>query len=88
MLIEKRKPTRRLYLAMTSLALITGAALGHWSGKQGTLDSFVQDCSESHVSVVYDRVLDQHRHFHCFEIDAQAESESEQSVASEEVFVL
>ncbi len=85
---EKRSLTRRFYLFTTSLALAAGAALGHWNGKQGTQASFVQDCSTSRFSVVYDKATDEHRHFHCFEIDAAQSGEPEKPVVSAEVLVL
>jgi Fe2+ or Zn2+ uptake regulation protein len=57
-----------MYVPMTSLALIAGAALGQWSGHRSAENGFVADCAQQGLFVVYDADSDAHRHFHCFEV--------------------
>ena len=58
----------RIYVLMTSLALMAGTALGHWSGRATTESDLASDCERQGVFVVYDPGTDAHRHFHCFEV--------------------
>lgn len=58
----------RIYVLMTSLSLIAGTALGHWSGQKSTESDLANDCEQQGVFVVYDPDSDAHRHFHCFEV--------------------
>lgn len=60
------------YVLMTSLALIAGTALGYWNGKGAAHTRFLSACTDTMVTVVYDYGTDQHRHFHCFELDTAA----------------
>ena len=57
------------YVAMCSLCLLAGAALGHMNGQVSQAITFVEDCATTRLVVVEDRASDQRRHFHCFEID-------------------
>lgn len=62
----------RRYVLMTSLALMAGTALGYWNGKGAAHTQFVTACTDTQVTVVYDYGNDEHRHFHCFELDTEA----------------
>ena len=62
----------KLYVFMTSLALAAGASIGYWTGHGSALTEFAQDCMTDGIAVVYDYQADQHRHFHCFELDDTA----------------
>jgi len=59
----------KLYVAMCSLSLLAGAALGHFSGKTSTEASFLDDCAGTSFVVLDDNKGKTRRHFHCFEID-------------------
>ena len=61
----------KLYVAMCSLSLLAGAALGHFSGKASTEASFLDDCAGTSFVVLDDGKGNTRRHFHCFEIDAE-----------------
>lgn len=60
----------KLYILLTALGLAASGALGYWNGKDSAQDGFVSACLDSRMAVVYDRGSDEHRHFHCFELDA------------------
>ncbi|KAA1191999.1 hypothetical protein F0M18_10795 [Pseudohalioglobus sediminis] len=60
----------KLYVLMTSLALLTGTAIGYLGGKDSTQDRFVMACTDTRVAVIYDPASDAHRHFHCFELES------------------
>lgn len=62
----------KLYLAMCSLSLLTGLALGHINGKAATVSSLMEDCAAASVVVLEDTQGAAKRHFHCFEIDTSA----------------
>ena len=59
----------KLYVLMTSLALIAGASLGYWTGKGSAQTGFASGCSATGIVVVYDYAAESHRHFHCFELE-------------------
>lgn len=65
----------KIYVLMTSLALAAGASIGYWTGHASALTQFVQGCTADGIAVVYDYQNEQHRHFHCFELDATDEPE-------------
>ncbi len=60
------------YVLMTSLALMAGAGIGYFNGKGAAHTEFVSACTDSSFAVVYDYGSDEHRHFHCFELDTEA----------------
>ena len=62
----------KLYLAMCSLCLLSGAALGHLNGKYLAAAQFVDNCDDRRFVVFHDREADEQRHFHCFEIKLDA----------------
>ncbi len=59
----------KLYVLMTSLALVAGASLGYWTGKGSAQTGFASGCSATGIVVVYDYTAEAHRHFHCFELE-------------------
>ena len=59
----------KLYIFMTSLALMAGASLGYWTGQGSAETEFAQGCTATGVVVVYDHQSEIHRHFHCFELE-------------------
>ena len=63
------------YVLMTSLALMAGAGVGYFNGKGAAHSAFVSACTGTRFAVVYDYGSDEHRHFHCFELDTE-EAES------------
>jgi len=60
------------YILMTSLALMAGAAVGYFNGKGAAHTAFVDACTDARFTVVYDYGSEEHRHFHCFELDTEA----------------
>ena len=60
------------YVLMTSLALMAGAGVGYFNGKGAAHTQFVSACIDTKFAVVYDYGSDEHRHFHCFELDTEA----------------
>ena len=62
----------KLYVAMCSLSLITGAGLGYVNGKVATVASFVDDCAMGSIVELDDVAVEKMRRFHCFEIDIEA----------------
>ncbi len=62
----------KLYVAVCSLCLLTGAALGHFNGKYAAAATFVDDCDSLSIVVFHDRQNETNRHFHCFEIETPA----------------
>lgn len=58
----------KLYLAACSFSLLSGVALGYLNGKQTTLQSFADKCSDHNFVVIEDRQDAQDRHYHCFEL--------------------
>jgi hypothetical protein len=84
----RRNLKGRYYLFVTSLALMAGAWLGHWSGSAGREAEFLQACSTARFAVVYDQSTEEVRHFHCFEIDPGGSEKPEVPVVPSEVLVL
>lgn len=66
----------KIYVLMTSLALMTGTAIGYLNGKDTAQSSFVSACTETRIAVVYEYGSDQPRHFHCFELQAPEAAEA------------
>lgn len=62
----------KFYLAMCSLSLAAGTALGHFNGKYTAAARFVDDCDQQRFVVFLDRGADAQRRFHCFEITQPA----------------
>ena len=58
----------KIYVLMTSLALIAGTSLGYWTGKGSAQSGFASGCSATGLVVVYDYETEKRRHFHCFEL--------------------
>ena len=67
----------KMYVFMTSLALLAGTSLGYWTGQGTARTDFAQVCADTGFVVVYDHESEAHRHFHCFELEQQRESDSE-----------
>ncbi len=63
----------KLYVAMCSLSLLAGSAIGHFSGKISTQASFLDDCAATSFVVLEDNKGNTQRHFHCFEIDTDSQ---------------
>lgn len=61
----------KLYALCTALALTGAATVGYWNGKGTAQAGFVNACLDSRFAVVYDQGSDAHRHFHCFELQAE-----------------
>ena len=61
----------KLYVAICSLSMLVGAALGYINGQVTTISDFVDDCAALNIVVLDDAGDDKMRHFHCFEIDTQ-----------------
>lgn len=59
------------YVLMTSLALIAGAGIGYFKGKSAAHSAFVDACTDTRLTAVYDYGSDQRRHFHCFELEVE-----------------
>ena len=59
----------KFYLAMCSLSLAAGTALGHLNGKYLAAAQFVDNCDDRRFVVFHDREADEQRHFHCFEVE-------------------
>ena len=59
----------RIYVLMTSITLVAGAALGYWTGQGSAQKGFAAGCEETGIVVVYDYQTEEHRHFHCFELE-------------------
>ena len=72
----------KFYLAMCSLSLAAGAALGHFNGQYLAAANFVDDCEDSRFVVFHDREADENRHFHCFEIKTQSPEERREPAPS------
>lgn len=70
------------YVLMTSLALMAGTAVGYWNGKGAAHTRFLTACTDTRVTVVYDYSADEHRHFHCFELDTEPSEPSPPTNAS------
>lgn len=66
----------KIYILMTSMALMAGAGLGYLSGKDNTQKRFVAACTDTRIAVVYDYGSDEPRHFHCFELESPDKTES------------
>ncbi len=64
-----------VYLLMTSLALMAGAAIGYLSGKDSAQARFVSACTDTRVAVIYSYGSEEPRHFHCFELEALDKAE-------------
>jgi hypothetical protein len=60
----------KIYILMTSLALMAGTAIGYLSGKDSAQSHFVSACTDTRMAVVYDFGSDEPRHFHCFELES------------------
>ncbi len=78
----------KAYVLMTSLALMAGTAFGYWNGKGSAQSSFAADCADTSFAVVYDYSSEQHRHFHCFELDASGKPEPASDTLPEGALVL
>ncbi|GAB5453618.1 MAG: hypothetical protein Hals2KO_39460 [Halioglobus sp.] len=66
----------RIYLAMCSLSLLTGVALGQINGKYTAASQFMDKCDRSSVVVFQDDEADVRRHFHCFELEQPTREET------------
>ncbi len=64
----------KMYVFMTSLALLAGTSLGYWTGQGTARTDFAQVCADTGFVVVYDYESEAHRHFHCFELEQKGES--------------
>ena len=62
----------KIYLLLLACALAGSTAFGYYSGKDVAQERFAATCEATRFAVVYDRSSDAHRHFHCFELDAEA----------------
>ena len=60
----------KIYILMTSLALMAGTAIGYINGKDNAQSRFVDACTDTRVAVVHDYNSDKPRHFHCFELES------------------
>jgi hypothetical protein len=69
--IHREGAPMKRYVLMTSLALMAGAGIGYWNGKGAAHTQFVTACTDTKFTVVYDYGSDEHRHFHCFELDTE-----------------
>lgn len=58
----------KTYVAMCSLCLLTGAALGHFNGKFSAVSDFVDSCDRQSFVVFQNSGASDNRRFHCFEI--------------------
>jgi hypothetical protein len=65
----------KIYVLMTSVALLVGTSLGYWTGQGAARTDFAQVCADTGFVVVYDHESEAHRHFHCFELEQQRESD-------------
>ena len=65
----------KIYVLMTSLALMAGTAIGYLSGKENTQERFVAACTDTRIAVIYDYGSDEPRHFHCFELESRNTTE-------------
>ncbi len=63
----------KLYVLMTSLALVAGVSLGFWTGQGSATTGFISGCSSSAVVALYDHQTEMNRHFHCFELGDRGE---------------
>ncbi|MEM9257570.1 MAG: hypothetical protein AAGA91_19195 [Pseudomonadota bacterium] len=64
----------KLYVAICSLSLLSGAALGHFNGQYSAASRFVDDCEQLSFVVFHDKEAALDRRFHCFEIVVPSES--------------
>ncbi len=62
----------KIYLLVTTLTLVSIAALGYWTGKGASQAAFASGCATRGVVVVVDRETDAPHHFHCFELEHTA----------------
>ena len=60
--------SRRLYVLMCSLSLITGVAIGHLNGLREAASGIVADCAERGITRIQSLGGDREHLFHCFEI--------------------
>ncbi|MDX1735359.1 MAG: hypothetical protein R3228_13385 [Halioglobus sp.] len=65
----------KAYVAMCSLSLLAGAALGHFNGQYSVATKFAEDCSRLSVVVFQDRESEAPKHFHCFELEVPGSGE-------------
>ena len=77
----------KMYILMTSLTLAAGAALGYWTGQGSAQTGFASGCAEAGIVVVYDYRTEEHRHFHCFELEQPQQSKPRED-ATEGNFVV
>ena len=80
--------TARTYVLMTSLALLTGTAIGYFSGKDSAIDQFASDCADHSLTVVYDYSLREHRGSHCFELNSTKSAEDPGDALPRDALVL
>ena len=64
----------RYTVLVTSLALLSGTTLGYWNGKGAARAEFVNACTRTSFASVYDGSSEEHRRFHCFELEQQEEA--------------
>jgi hypothetical protein len=62
----------KVYVLMTSLALMAGTAVGYFNGKGAAQSQFAEACVDTKLAALYDRGNDELRHFHCFELKTDA----------------
>ena len=60
--------SRRLYVLMCSLSLLTGVAIGHINGMREAASGIVADCADRGITRIQNLGNDTDHLFHCFEI--------------------
>ncbi len=58
----------KFYLAMCSLSLLIGAALGYLNGKNATIAQVVESCDATYMIAFRDDDIGSERRYHCFDI--------------------
>ena len=78
----------KLYVLITSITMVSGAALGYWTGKGSAQKAFASGCDETRFVAVYDYKTEAVRHFHCFELEQPQRSEPREQPAAANIVVL
>ncbi len=63
------------------LALVAAATLGHVNGKSTSQAALADACQTRAFAVIYDPDTREQRHFHCFEVQLQAQPDTPQAEA-------
>ena len=58
----------KAYVAICSLCLLAGTALGHFNGRYSAASHFIENCDRLSMVEFHDKDADVKRRFHCFEI--------------------